>query len=61
RTLQESDLNNDVPDNIDCREVFDLIRTINDPEHPLTLEELHVVDLEGVTIDNEANTVQVQF
>ncbi|CAF3102817.1 unnamed protein product [Rotaria socialis] len=61
RTLQESDLNNDVSDNIDRREVFDLIRTINDPEHPLTLEELHVVDLEGVTIDNEANTVQVQF
>ena len=45
RTVQESDLNNDVPDSIDRREVFDLIRTINDPEHPLTLEGLTKVPL----------------
>lgn len=38
RTNEESDYNNDVPDEIDRREIFDLIRTINDPEHPLTLE-----------------------
>lgn len=82
RHTQESDYNNDVSDEIDRREIFDLIRTISDPEHPLTLEgftrekiiiiciftidfffilELNVVDLEGVTIDNQANTVQVQF
>lgn len=79
RRAEETDLNNDVPDEIDRREIFDLIRTIIDPEHPLTLEgetkkveanrieseksvvDLNVVDLEGVKIDNRANTVQVQF
>ncbi len=38
RAAQESDYNNDIRDEIDRREIFDLIRTINDPEHPLTLE-----------------------
>ena len=38
RRHEESDFNNDVSDEIDRREIFDLIRTINDPEHPLTLE-----------------------
>ncbi|KAB0376319.1 hypothetical protein FD755_010763 [Muntiacus reevesi] len=33
-----------VPDSIDARETFDLIRSINDPEHPLTLEELNAVE-----------------
>ncbi|XP_025225920.1 mitotic spindle-associated MMXD complex subunit MIP18 isoform X3 [Theropithecus gelada] len=33
-----------IPDSIDAREIFDLIRSINDPEHPLTLEELNVVE-----------------
>jgi hypothetical protein len=40
RTTQESDYDNEVRDEIDRREIFDLIRTINDPEHPLTLEGL---------------------
>ena len=38
RAIQESDYDNDVRDEIDRREIFDLIRSINDPEHPLTLE-----------------------
>jgi hypothetical protein len=40
RITEESDYNNDVRDEIDRREIFDLIRTISDPEHPLTLEGL---------------------
>lgn len=42
RITQESDYNNDVSEEIDRREIFDLIRTINDPEHPLTLEGLKI-------------------
>lgn len=38
RASEDSDFNNEIPDEIDRREIFDLIRTINDPEHPLTLE-----------------------
>lgn len=79
RATEESDYDNEVRDEIDRREIFDLIRSINDPEHPLTLEglnmkdlsvsqiascsvlELHVVDLDGVAIDNQTNTVQIKF
>lgn len=38
-----NDWNDDVSDPFDAREIFDLIRHIRDPEHPLTLEELNVV------------------
>ena len=38
RISQESDFNDEIFDEIDRREIFDLIRSINDPEHPLTLE-----------------------
>ncbi|XP_010610479.1 cytosolic iron-sulfur assembly component 2B isoform X2 [Fukomys damarensis] len=40
-----------VADSIDAREIFDLIRSINDPEHPLTLEELNVVEQVRVQMD----------
>lgn len=38
------DWNDEVSDPFDSREVFDLIRHIRDPEHPLSLEELNVVE-----------------
>ncbi|CAH1954146.1 unnamed protein product [Acanthoscelides obtectus] len=41
--------------------ITDLIRGINDPEHPLTLEELHVIQEELITLDNDNNTVDVYF
>lgn len=41
----------DVP--YDDREVFDYIRDIQDPEHPLTLEELGVVQLEKVKVEKK--------
>ena len=37
---------------IDALEVFNLIRNINDPEHPLTLEELNVVNLDHIEVKN---------
>lgn len=41
--------------------VFDLIRNIEDPEHPLTLEQLRVVSLDQVTVNNSKREVQVNF
>ena len=38
RKLSASDFDNNISDEIDEREVFDYIRSIQDPEHPLTLE-----------------------
>eukprot|EP00079_Xenopus_tropicalis_P025252 XP_012818399.1 PREDICTED: mitotic spindle-associated MMXD complex subunit MIP18 isoform X1 [Xenopus tropicalis] len=58
-TAQEED--EDAPDRIDDREIFDLIRCINDPEHPLTLEELNVVEEIRVKVSDEESTVSVEF
>lgn len=55
------DLDDGVTDEIDSREIFDLIRGIKDPEHPLSLEELNVVDEENVFVDTVKKTVEVVF
>lgn len=39
----------------------DLIRGINDPEHPLTLEELHVLEKGLITVDNANNEIKVLY
>ncbi|XP_047542988.1 MIP18 family protein galla-2 [Vanessa atalanta] len=61
REITSTELDEDVLDDIDEREIFDLIRNINDPEHPLTLEELRVVEQQNVFIDNKQNLVRVYF
>ncbi|XP_056147657.1 cytosolic iron-sulfur assembly component 2B [Lampris incognitus] len=61
RLLTESEEDEDVHDIIDDREIFDLIRSINDPEHPLTLEELNVVEQLRVQVNDGENTVSVDF
>ena len=43
----------------DHRKVFDMLRHINDPEHPLTLEQLNVVTPEHICV--EGNLVTVRF
>ncbi|KFV67830.1 Mitotic spindle-associated MMXD complex subunit MIP18, partial [Dryobates pubescens] len=67
-TAQEED--DELPDAIDDREIFDisvflnlahLIRSINDPEHPLTLEELNVVEQMRVKVNDAESTVAVEF
>ncbi|KAG9104165.1 Cytosolic iron-sulfur assembly component 2B [Ceratobasidium sp. 370] len=44
---------------IDAAEIFDLLRSINDPEHPLTLEQLKVVSAEQITVS--PNHILVRF
>ncbi|RZF44223.1 hypothetical protein LSTR_LSTR003863 [Laodelphax striatellus] len=58
-TPEEEDDN--IVDEFDSREIFDLIRSINDPEHPLTLEELNVVEQKLVEVNNENNEVRIHF
>jgi len=48
-------------DSFDNFEVFDLIRHINDPEHPLTLEQLNVARFENVTVNSEQSYIQICF
>ncbi|KAG4081171.1 hypothetical protein HA402_014619 [Bradysia odoriphaga] len=61
RIVTTSEEDDSIVDPFDEREVFDLIRAINDPEHPLSLEELHVVQQNLITVDNEHNEVKVNF
>ena len=57
RTDAVDDLDSDAtPDAIDSLEVFELLRYLNDPEHPLSLEQLNVIGIDGVTVDNAAST-----
>ena len=46
---------------VDAAEVFGLLRHLNDPEHPLTLEQLHVVTEDGCAVDDDAGVVDVAF
>lgn len=61
RELKNSDLDEEFVDPVDAREIFDLIRDIKDPEHPLTLEELNVVREDLITIDGVSKVVTIDF
>lgn len=42
-------------ENIDAQEIFDLISSISDPEHPLTLAQLAVVNLVDIEVNQGEN------
>ncbi|KAG5178070.1 hypothetical protein JKP88DRAFT_330659 [Tribonema minus] len=48
-------------DEIDAAEIFELIRHVNDPEHPLTLEQLQVATLDQIEVDDGSSAVDVRF
>lgn len=54
-------MNNDLEDEIDNFEIFEIIRHINDPEHPLTLEQLKVVAANQIKLDKTTGIITVQF
>jgi metal-sulfur cluster biosynthetic enzyme len=53
----------DSPDRepIDSLEIYEHIRSILDPEHPLTLEQLHIVAPQDIAVDDADGTVDVIF
>ncbi|XP_051157934.1 MIP18 family protein galla-2 [Leptopilina boulardi] len=61
RKVTADEENEDVVDEFDAREIFDIVRNINDPEHPLTLEELKVVEEDLIEVDNKKNAILVKF
>uniref|UniRef100_A0A673GDW4 Mitotic spindle-associated MMXD complex subunit MIP18-like n=1 Tax=Sinocyclocheilus rhinocerous TaxID=307959 RepID=A0A673GDW4_9TELE len=62
RLLTATDEDEDVADPIDDREIFDIFsKSINDPEHPLSLEELNVVEQMRVNVNDQESMVSVQF
>uniref|UniRef100_K3WKJ9 MIP18 family-like domain-containing protein n=1 Tax=Globisporangium ultimum (strain ATCC 200006 / CBS 805.95 / DAOM BR144) TaxID=431595 RepID=K3WKJ9_GLOUD len=48
-------------DPFEADEVFEILRHINDPEHPLTLEQLKVMSLENIHVDDKKGLVKVFF
>ncbi|ANB14164.1 Cia2p [Sugiyamaella lignohabitans] len=44
---------------IDSQEIYDLISTISDPEHPLTLGQLAVVNLPHITVSDSGNPYEM--
>uniref|UniRef100_A0A8D0GEY4 Cytosolic iron-sulfur assembly component 2B n=1 Tax=Sphenodon punctatus TaxID=8508 RepID=A0A8D0GEY4_SPHPU len=61
RSIMVREDEEELPDTIDDREIFSLIRSINDSEHPLTLEELDVVEQVRVKVTDAKSTVAVEF
>eukprot|EP00455_Lapot_gusevi_P001689 TRINITY_DN10644_c0_g1_i1.p1 TRINITY_DN10644_c0_g1~~TRINITY_DN10644_c0_g1_i1.p1 ORF type:complete len:160 (-),score=40.79 TRINITY_DN10644_c0_g1_i1:188-667(-) len=57
----QDETDEDVVDEFDNFEIFDLLRNINDPEHPLTLEQLNVAQLKHITVDNQNSLITVTF
>jgi metal-sulfur cluster biosynthetic enzyme len=61
RVVTSEEEDDSIVDEIDEREIFDYIRHINDPEHPLTLEQLNVVELSRVKVEDKGNHIFVEF
>jgi cytosolic iron-sulfur assembly component 2 len=61
RREREAALGEGEPEPVDALEVFELVRHINDPEHPLTLEQLNVAQLKHVAVDNDRSSVDITF
>ncbi|RHY33808.1 hypothetical protein DYB32_001389 [Aphanomyces invadans] len=41
--------------------MLEMLRHLNDPEHPLTLEQLKVMTLDNIVVNNVESQVKVQF
>ena len=46
---------------LDSEEIYELIKTIKDPEHPYTLEQLNVVSPESVSMSSDHRSLHIQF
>jgi metal-sulfur cluster biosynthetic enzyme len=55
---QEQEWDENVQDPLDALEIFQLIRNINDPEHPHTLEQLNVVQPSLIQMQDNVLTVR---
>ena len=55
------EIDDKIEDKIDKYEIFDLIRNINDPEHPYNLEELNIISLDDIIVDNDNRIIIVYF
>jgi len=50
-----------VVDPIGREEVFEHLRHLNDPEHPLTLEQLNVISMRNIYVDDTTSRCDILF
>ena len=55
------DLDSPEREPIDSLEIFEHIRGITDPEHPLSLEQLHIVTPEDISVNDSSGSVTIIF
>ncbi|KAI9917198.1 hypothetical protein PsorP6_013138 [Peronosclerospora sorghi] len=58
---RDEDLDENSTDPFESDEIFEILRHINDPEHPLTLEQLKVMSLENIHVDDGNSRITVYF
>jgi metal-sulfur cluster biosynthetic enzyme len=58
---KQAEMNEHIGDEIDNLEIYDIVKNINDPEHPLTLEQLNIVTPNHIEVDNERKYIRVLF
>ena len=59
---REKEENDDkIEDPIDKYGIYNLIKNIKDPEHPLTLEEINVVNEDDIEIDNNKKYIKIYY
>ncbi|KAH3762312.1 mitotic spindle-associated mmxd complex subunit mip18 [Pelomyxa schiedti] len=61
REPSASDYDDNIRDKFDPLEIYEILRTVKDPEHPVTLEQLKVISVEQIKVDDAASTIEVQF
>lgn len=57
----EREADESVEDPVDALEVYHLLRTIKDPEHPNTLEQLRVIQPDHIIVDESKNLLKIRF
>eukprot|EP00246_Nothoceros_aenigmaticus_P010304 TRINITY_DN26716_c0_g1_i1.p1 TRINITY_DN26716_c0_g1~~TRINITY_DN26716_c0_g1_i1.p1 ORF type:complete len:157 (-),score=26.49 TRINITY_DN26716_c0_g1_i1:165-635(-) len=45
----------------DSQEVFELVRDIQDPEHPYSLEQLNVISEDAISVDDKNGRLSIRF
>ncbi|OHT04566.1 hypothetical protein TRFO_27883 [Tritrichomonas foetus] len=55
------DLDSPERESIDSLEIYQHLRYILDPEHPLTLEQLHILKPDQITVDDVKGNVEIVF
>jgi metal-sulfur cluster biosynthetic enzyme len=58
---KREEMDSKIQDEIDNYEIYDIIKSINDPEHPLTLEQLSIVSPKNIVVEPEKKHIKVYF